>query len=297
MFSISRRHILSAATLLTTGGLGTRWAIAEHSDPGKTKVQNQIAELEQQYKGRLGIALMNLSTGTTASHRGDERFLLNSTAKFFIAATVLARRDNGEEDLDRRIIVTESDLAGWTPITEKHLGEPGITVAELCKAAVAWSDNAAANVLINSIGGPLRVTEYLRSIGDEVTRLDRMEPDLNEHDHEGDERDTTTPLAMMQTLRAILLEDALSPRSRHQLAAWMIEGKTGDNRLRAGMPATWLVGQKTGTNGIGNANDIGVAWPTNRGPVVAVAYTHLPTATKDERDQVIAEIGRLAASI
>lgn len=172
-----------------------------------------------------------------------------------------------------------------------------MTIAELCQAAVAWSDNAAANLLIERLGGPENVTAFLRDIGDTITRLDRTEPALNEHDHQGDERDTTTPLAMMQTLQTLLLGDALSPSSRHQLAAWMIEGKTGDARLRAGMPANWLIAEKTGTNSVGNAADIGLAWTPDRGAVIAIAYVYLPEADKAQRDQVIADIGRLAASV
>ncbi|MDN6181015.1 MAG: class A beta-lactamase [Halomonas subglaciescola] len=298
MSSFSRRHLLSTASLLTATAFVACpvWAAA-HSSQGKAQAQEQMAQLEQQHKGRIGAALMNLSTGAVISHRGDERFLFNSTAKCFIAAAVLARVDSGDEKPDRCIIVSSADLGGWTPVTEKHLGQPGMTVAALCQAAVVWSDNAAANVLIASLGGPAKVTEYLRSIGDEVTRLDRMEPALNEHDHAGDERDTTTPLAMLTTLQTLLLGEALSPRSRHQLAAWMIEGKTGDNRLRAGMPPTWLVGEKTGTNGVGNTNDIGIAWPGDRGAVIAVAYTYLPQATENQQDQVIAEIGRIASRV
>lgn len=297
MPALSRRRLLSTASLLTASAFVARpvWAAGQNQD--NAKVKDKLTQLEQRHQGRLGVALMNVATGAVASHRGDERVLFNSTSKFFIAAAVLARVDSGDETLDRRIVVSESDLTGWTPITEKHLGQPGMSVAELCQAAVAWSDNTAANKLIESVGGPAAITEYLRSIGDDVTRLDRKEPELNEHDHEGDERDTTTPLAMMRTLRTLLLEATLSPRSRHQLAAWMIEGKVGDTRLRAGMPDNWLVGEKTGTNGVGNASDIGVAWPGDRGAVIAVAYTYLPQATKEERDQVIAEIGKLAAEI
>lgn len=301
MPSLTCRRLLATASVLTASSLvaGPLKAATqgEMNAGGSVRVNDRIAQLERQYGGRLGVALMNMSTGAVVSHRGDERFLFNSTGKFFIAAAVLARVDAGKEALDRRIVVAESDLGGWTPITEQYLGEPGMTVAELCHAAVAWSDNAAANVLVRSVGGPAAITKYLRSIGDETTRLDRMEPELNEHDHEADERDTTTPLAMLQTLRALLIEQTLSPQSRHQLAAWMIEGKTGDARLRAGMPSGWLVGEKTGTNGVGNANDIGVAWPGDRGAVIAVAYTHLPLATRDERDQVIAELGRLVADV
>ncbi|MDI1330614.1 class A beta-lactamase [Pseudomonas sp.] len=299
MPTFSRRQIIASMTAASAAFAiqAPALAITASSPTAANDIEIQLQKLECEHGGRLGVALMNCSTGAIASHRGNERFLFNSTSKLFIAAAVLARVDSGQETFDHRLVVSESDLGGWTPITEKQLGEPGITVAELCQAAVAWSDNAAANVLIRSVGGPEAVTAYLRSISDDTTRLDRYEPDLNEHDHEGDERDTTTPLAMMKTLQLLLLGEVLLPSSRHQLAAWMIEGKTGDARLRAGMPASWLVGEKTGTNGVGNANDIGVAWPADRGAVIAIAYTFMPNASKEQRDKAIALIGKIASNV
>lgn len=294
---INRRRLLSAVSLLPLAALPLPALAKTGAGSNGQEIERRLQALEQQHNGQLGVALMNVGTGAVVSHRGDERFLFNSTGKVFIAAAALAQVDHGKESLDQRIEVKTSDLTGWTPVTEKQLGSPGMTIAELCQAAVAWSDNAAANLLIERLGGPTKVTAFLRGIGDTTTRLDRNEPTLNEHDHEGDERDTTTPLAMMQTLRALLLGEALTPSSRHQLAAWMIEGKTGDTRLRAGMPAGWLIGEKTGTNSVGNAADIGIAWPSNRGAVIAVAYVYLPEADKAQRDQVIAEIGRLSASV
>ncbi|WP_026068256.1 class A beta-lactamase [Halomonas smyrnensis] len=299
MPTLSRRQVLgtisAAGAMLAVGQ--PAFASASTSSSGAADLERQLGELERSADDRVGVALMNVATGAVASHRGHERFLFNSTGKCFIAAAVLARVDEGRETLDRRIVIEEGDLVGWTPVTEKRLGEPGLTVAELCQAAVAWSDNAAANALIESVGGPEAVTAFLRAIGDDTTRLDRVEPALNTHDHPGDERDTTTPLAMMATLRTLLLGDALSPSSRHQLASWMIEGKVGDARLRAGMPSSWLVGEKTGTNGVGNASDIGIAWPGDRGAVIAVAYTFMPNATGAERDETIAAVGRLAARV
>ncbi|WP_205742508.1 class A beta-lactamase [Halomonas borealis] len=301
MPNLSRRQVLgtmtAAGAMLAAGQPAFAATSASPTSAATSDLERPLGELERSADDRVGVALMNVATGAVASHRGHERFLFNSTCKFFIAAAVLARVDEGRETLERRIVIEEGDLVGWTPVTEKRLGEPGLTVAELCQAAVAWSDNAAANALIESVGGPAAVTAYLRSIGDDTTRLDRVEPDLNTHDREGDERDTTTPLAMMATLRTLMLGDALAPSSRHQLAAWMIEGKTGDARLRAGMPASWLVGEKTGTNGEGNASDVGIAWPGDRGAVVAVAYTKMPGATGGQRDETIATIGRLAARV
>ncbi|REC96423.1 class A beta-lactamase [Kushneria indalinina] len=294
---IDRRRLLCAFSLLPLATLPLPTLVKASSTSSTQEVARRLQALEQQHKGRLGVALMNVGTGAVVSHRGDERFLFNSTGKVFIAAAALAQVDRGEESLDRRIEIKSSDLTGWTPVTEKQMGSPGMTIAELGQAAVAWSDNAAANLLIESLGGPAEVTAFLRGIGDTTTRLDRTEPTLNEHEHDGDERDTTTPRAMMQTLRTLLLGEVLSPASRHQLAAWMIEGKTGDARLRAGMPSGWLVGEKTGTNSVGNAGDIGIAWPSDRGAVIVIAYVYLPEADKAQRDQVIAEIGKLAAKV
>lgn len=292
---INRRRLLCAVSLLPLAALPLPALARTAPASNASDIERRLQALEQQHEGRLGVALMNVGSGAVVSHRGDERFLFNSTGKVLMAAAMLAQVDKAS--LDQRLEVKSSDLTGWTPITEKRLGSPGMTITELCQAAVAWSDNTAANLLIERLGGPNNVTAFLRSIGDTTTRLDRTEPALNEHDHDGDERDTTTPMAMMQTLRTLVLGNALSPTSRHQLAAWMIEGKMGDARLRAGMPADWLISEKTGTNSVGNAADIGIAWPSDRGAVIAIAYVYLPKADKAQRDQVIAEIGKLAASV
>jgi beta-lactamase class A len=129
--------------------------------------------------------------------------------------------------------------------------------------------------------------------------MDRAEPALNYHDSPDDVRDTTTAAAMLENLRKLLVTDILSARSRSQLAAWLIANKTGDARLRAGFPQTWLVGDKTGTNGDkdGNANDIAVAWPTDRAPIIVSAYCEIPGIAAKQRDEVIAEIGRIAARV
>ena len=162
---------------------------------------------------------------------------------------------------------------------------------------MTMSDNTAANLLLKSFGGPAALTAFARSLGDEITRHDRMEPELNAHDGPGDERDTTTPAAMAQTLRKLLFGDALSRRSRDQLTAWLVTNRTGDARLRAGFPTDWLVGDKTGTSGKGHANDIGVAWPSSRGALIVTAYCEMPQAEAKVRDATMAEIARIAASI
>jgi beta-lactamase class A len=162
---------------------------------------------------------------------------------------------------------------------------------------VTLSDNTAGNLLLRSFGGPAALTAFLHSIGDNVTRLDRYEPALNSHDGPNDVRDTTSAAAAVETLRTLLFGEALSKPSRAQLAAWLIANKTGDARLRAGFPDGWLVGDKTGTSGRGDANDIGVAWPKAGGAVIVAAYYRQPAGTAAARDAVLAEVGRIAARL
>ena len=262
-------------------------------------LEKRLAELEARHEGRIGVAIHNLATGARLGHRADERFLMCSTFKALLAGHILARVDREEETLDRRIVVKKSDLVDWSPVVEKRVGGEGISIAELCEATITLSDNAAANLLFAASGGPKAVTAFLREIGDGVTRLDRTEPTLNYHETPDDERDTTTATAMTETLRRLIFGDVLSARSKAQLADWVVMNKTGDTRLRAGFPAGWMTGDKTGTNGdkAGNANDVAVAWSPDRGAIVVTAFCEMPGISGDERNAVIAEIGRIAAEV
>jgi beta-lactamase class A len=275
-------------------------ALAAASRKGQAKdsrAADRLAELERRYPGRLCVSILDLASGRRVDHRANERILICSTFKALAAALVLHRVDEGKEKLDRRITFSEKDLVSHSPVTQKRIGEPGMTIAELCDAIMAVSDNAAANLLLASFGGPAALTAFCRKLGDEVTRLDRFETELNTHDHPGDVRDTTTAAAMLENLRKLLFTEVLTGPSRSQLAAWLIANKTGDARLRAGLPKTWLVGDRTGTNGDkhGNANDIAVVWPADRPPLIVTAYCEIPGIAADQRNAVIAEIGRIAA--
>jgi beta-lactamase class A len=252
-----------------------------------------LAELERRTGGRLGIVALDRASGRRAGHRAHERFALCSTFKFLAAALVLARVDRGEERLDRRIVYAESDLVSYSPVTKNSVGLTGMSLAELCDAAVTLSDNTAGNLLLASFGGPAGLTAWLRGLGDEQTRLDRIETALNAA-APGDPRDTTTPAAMLADMQRLLLDAALSPRSREQLAAWLLASQTGAKRLRAGLPAHWRVGDKTGGGEHGTANDIAIAWPPGRAPILIAAYYTGSTLGEEARNQVIAEAGRLA---
>jgi beta-lactamase class A len=207
---------------------------------------------------------------------------------------VLARVDRGEEKLDRRVRYTQADVLSYAPVAKLHVKD-GMIMADICDAAIGVSDNTAGNLMLASFGGPDGLTEWLRSIGDNVTRLDRTEPTLNEA-KPGDPRDTTTPNAMAETLRKLLVGDALKPRSRQQLADWLIASKVGNARLRAGLPPAWRVGDKTGTNDVGCANDVAIAWPLNHAPLIIASYLDHAGGTPQQRDAVHADVARIAAA-
>ena len=188
----------------------------------------------------------------------------------------------------------KEDVVGFSPATRARPGGDGMTVLRLCEAAVTLGDNTAGNLLLASFGGPAALTAYARSLGDTTTRLDRTEPELGEATP-GDPRDTTTPAAMLEDLRKIVLGNALSEPSREQLTAWLVGNRTGDNRLRAGLPETWLVADRTGTGQNGATNDVAVVWPSNRGPIVICSFFAESSASLEDRNGVLEAIGRLVA--
>lgn len=280
-----RRLIQSALLLLPMIPLSK--AIAS----GRRSPADAMAALEQRHGGRLGVALVDTGSGRQLLHRGDERFAMCSTFKLLLAAQVLAAVDAGRERLDRRLTWTADELVSWSPVVEKHDGSVGLDIVSLCEATMVISDNTAANLLLAEHGGPAGLTAWLRSIGDEVTRLDRNEPSLNEAAI-GDPRDTTTPAAMVATMHKLLLGDVLSAASRGLLVEWLVNNQTGDKRLRAGLPG-WRVGDKTGTSGTHVSNDVGILWPPGGGaPILAAVFHAESSATPAERDAVIAEVAR-----
>ncbi len=287
---ISRRGLLMRSLLAIPAVVSLK-SVAQ-ADAGD--LQSAVADLEKDHGGRLGVCLLDVATGRRIGHRADERFAMCSTFKVLAAALVLTRVDRGQESLDRRIVYSKENVVTYSPETEKHAGEGGMTLGEICKAGLTLSDNTAANLMLDSFGGPPELTRFARALGDGVTRLDRIETGLNEA-KPGDPRDTTTPAAMADNLRRIVLGDALSAQSRDQMANWMLANKTGDRRLRAGLPRDWRVGDKTGSGGNAQTNDIAVIWPPDRAPIIATVYFAQSPAADDARNAVLAEVGRLAA--
>lgn len=299
---ITRRTLIGASLLAVPALLSLSSLAAERrpeSSPDRFSdraIQQQLADLESRHGGRLGVAILDTASQRLISHRGDERFALCSTFKCLAAAHVLARVDRKQEDLSRRIVYSAEQLVAYSPTTELHVGGQGLSVGSLCEAAMTLSDNTAANLLLDSMGGPEGLTAWLRSIGDTRTRLDRREPDLNENRPQ-DLRDTTTPVAMLHTLNTLVLGDELTLPSRDQLTAWLVNNQTGDKKLRAGVSGGWRVGDKTGSGSNNATNDVAVIWPGDRPPILVTAYYTGSKASADQINAVMADIGRLAEAV
>lgn len=282
---ITRRLALAAPLLALP--LSRAWA--------RDGIEAQLPALEARSGGRLGVAVLDTSTGQLVGNRLNERFAMCSTCKALIVGFVLARVDRGEERLDRRITFTERDLVTPFKATKPHIGPKGMTIAALCEAAITVSDSTAANLLIASFGGSAALTEYLRSLGDPVTRLDHTELALNVVKL-GEIHDTTSPAAMARTLHRLLLGDALSETSRALLTGWMIAAKdAATHRLRVGLPMGWRIANKPGTWKKIATSDIGVIWPPARAPIVVTAYLGEAPGSVESQEAILADVARIIA--
>ena len=254
-----------------------------------------FARLEAAHGGRLGVAVLDTGSTKTLSYRAGERFAMCSTFKLLLAAAILKRIDTGSLKRDQLVRFGAADLVTWSPVTEKHVGL-GMTISALLYAILVFSDNTAANLLLTTIGGPSGWTAFARSLGDTVSRLDRMEIALNSA-VPGDVRDTTTPAAMLADLQKVLLGDVLLPASRQQLIDTLATSTTGIRRLRAGLPANWRTVDKTGTGFNGACNDIAIIYPPQRAPILACVYYTGSTRPDAEKESVLAEVGRVIARL
>lgn len=254
-----------------------------------------LRKLEARLGGRIGLAALDTASGRTLSWRADERFAMCSSFKWLLAAAILARVDQAKLTLDLMVPYTAKALLAHSPVTSAHLREGGMTVGALCAGMIATSDNGAANLLLEKIGGPVGYTRYLRETGDTVTRLDRNEPTLNTNLPD-DPRDTTTPDAMVKTMQRVLVGNVLQAASRKKLLDWMRKSETGANRLHAGLPAGWTEGDKTGTGSRGATVDNAIIWPPGRPPILAAAYLSGSDKPIKALEAAQAEMGRMIAA-
>jgi len=252
-------------------------------------------DIERRLGGQVGLSVLDTGSGKALSWRGGERFAMCSSFKWVLAAAILSRSEQGQFKLDDTIAYTKAQLFPHSPVTAAHVKEGHMRIEDLCAAAVEESDNGAANLLLARIGGPAAVTAYARGLGDATTRLDRNEPTLNEN-RPGDPRDTTTPDAMVQTMKTIWTGDALHPASRAKLLGWLRKSDTGTHRLRAGIPASWSEGDKTGTGDRGATVDNAIFWPPNGAPLLAAAYLSGSTKPIEALEAAMAELGQMIAT-
>jgi beta-lactamase class A len=254
-----------------------------------------VAAIQERIGGRVGVYVLDTQSQLELAFNARERFAMCSTFKLLLAAQVLRRVDAGTLTLDHRLPLRPADMLSHAPVTSLHLAEGSMTVGDLCAAIVTVSDNPAANILLTATGGPSALTQFLGGIGDRVTRLDRTELELNTN-LPGDPRDTTTPQAIAHSMEKVLLGDVLATQSKLQLIAWLRQSTTGLARLRAGLPAEWQVGDKTGTGANGATNDVMIAWPPGRSAVIGAVYFSESTQSTAVLEQAQAEIGGLVAA-
>ncbi|MBI4951097.1 MAG: class A beta-lactamase [Myxococcales bacterium] len=285
MVRLSRRLVLLLGALAPVGCAPA--AVPRRESP--------FDALEAKIGGRVGVFALDTASGARLEHRADERFAMCSTFKWALAAAVLARVDRGELALDDPIAFGESDLLEYAPATRANVARGQMTIEALADAIVTISDNTAANLLLREVGGPAGLTAFMRSLGDEETRLDRDEPMLNTNLPD-DPRDTTTPRAMVGALRAALLGDVLSAPSRALLLGWLERCETGRARLRAGFPPDWRVGDKTGTGNRGACNDVAIATAPGAAPILVAAYVSDGAADKEALEAAHASVASVVAA-
>ncbi|MFL9982488.1 class A beta-lactamase [Paraburkholderia sediminicola] len=276
--SATRRTLTLGLPLLLS--LRVTSTLAANSSP--------LAGIERRNGGRLGVFAIDTGSGRTLAHRADERFLMCSTFKGLLAAQVLSRVDAGKEDLARLVKYTGKDLIFTSPVTKAHVAEGAMSVGALCQAIVEVSDNTAAVLLMRSAGGPAGLTQFVRGLGDTVTRSDRYEPASNKY---SGVLDTTTPRSITNSASKILLGNVLSPQSRAQLENWMIACKPGLNRLRAALPPDWIAGDRPGTSVEEETNDYAIVRPPGRAPLLIAAYYDSSALGMPAREAVLREVG------
>jgi beta-lactamase class A len=252
---------------------------------------HDFKELERDFDARLGVYAIDTGTGREVAYNAGERFAYNSTFKALAAGAVLDKYSLS--GLDRKVMYSKDDLVANSPVSEKHV-ETGMTLGELCDAAVRYSDNTAANLLFDKLDGPKGLDAVLEKMGDHVTRMERIEPDLSSW-VPGETRDTSTPRALAKDLRAFVLGDTLGKGERAQLTKWLRTNTTGDHTIKAGVPKSWVVGDKTGTGTYyGARNDIAVVWPPDGAPIVMAILSHRAEKNAEPDDKLIADAASVA---
>ncbi|WP_408006345.1 class A beta-lactamase [Pseudalkalibacillus sp. A8] len=262
----------------------------EHPAHPEQKIQenplkDELAKLEDEFDARIGVYALDTGTNRTVTYRADGRFAYASTFKALAVGVLLQQKSI--TDLEQRIHYNRNDLVNYTPITEKHV-DTGMTLKELCDAAIRYSDNTAANLILEQLGGPDGFEKSLRDMGDDVTNPERYEPELNNVEP-GEKHDTSTPRALAADLQAFTIGDALPEEKRTILIDWLKRNTTGDNLIRAGVPEDWEVGDKTGAASYGTRNDIAIIWPPEGKPIILAILSSRDKKDTEYNDKLIAQ--------
>ncbi|GAD81633.1 beta-lactamase [Nocardia asteroides NBRC 15531] len=295
--SFRRRLAAAALALIAVAASACSTAATEATAPSSTAAAADalaFAALESTYDARLGLSVLDTGTDRVVAYREHERFPMASTFKGLACGALLQAHPLATGYFEQVIRYTAADIVVNSPETEQHI-DTGMTVTALCDAAITQSDNTAGNLLLRLLGGPEGFTAFLRTLGDQVSRLDRWEPELNTA-VPGDERDTTTAAALAADYRALVVGTALAEPERAQLAAWLKASRTGAKRIKAGLPADWTIGDKTGTPAYGSALDVAVAWPPGRAPLVLAVLTTRTEKDADPVNELVAEAAKTAVA-
>ena len=288
MICISRRSLVALG-----GATALSWSFPRIAGAQADSVAERVRAVGDRLGARIGFSMLDSADGSAVAVNADQRFPMCSTFKVVGTGAVLAMVDRGEADLSTPIVIEQSDMVEYAPKTETMIGQT-MTLGEICEAALTLSDNVAGNKILETVGGPEALTEWARSIGDETFRLDRWETELNEATP-GDERDTTTPAAMAETLRKLTSGDVLSDAGKAHLLTWMTANQTGDAKLRAGLPDDWSVGDKTGGGAYGTMADVAILERPDGSTISVAVYMTETEASFDDRNAGIAEIGKAIA--
>ena len=266
-------------------------SFSAHANTQQTSAtQTKLDALEKSFNGKIGVYAIDTNNNQNFAYRADARFPIQSTLKFIAVSALLKQSHTDEKLLQKQIHYTKNDLFTWSPITKNHLAS-GMTLESLGEAAISYSDNTAANIIIKTLGGPQSINNFTHSIGNKTFHIEHYEENLNS-DPKKDE-DTATPKDMALSLKQLTLDNLLAQPQRNELVAWMRNNTTGYKRMRAGVPIGWVVADKTGSGDYGIANDIGITWPPGCKPLVLAIYTVQNTQEAKRRDDIVASITRI----
>lgn len=258
-----------------------------------SSIQNKLAKLETSSGGQIGIYAINTANDTSLQYRANERFPMGCTSKVIGVAAILNKSMSDSSLLSQKVRYTKNDLANWNPITEKHLNS-GMTVAELCAAAISYSDNTAMNLLVEKLGGLEQINVFARSINNRSFRQDNGWPGEALSGGKGNLKDSSTPKAMAKSLQTLAFTDALAKPQQKLLLSWLKANTTGNSRIRAGLPKGWIVADKTGTGSdYGTTNDIAIIWPPKCAPIIMAIYYTSDNKKAPKREDILASVTRL----